>query len=225
MAGDRQQCRGRSLLRVAAATASATAAVVGLVRAGRTLGALPTEVVAALPGDDVDPEATAVTTRAIRIDAPPAAVWPWLVQMGYQRGGWYAIDALERLIGAGDFLTGGSADRVVPELQDLAVGDRVALNDRAYLVVAHLDVPQALVLVLPSGPLAWVWSFTLNPVPSPGADDAPSATRLVVRCRTGARDSWVRPLLPLLEAGHLVMEVVQLQRLRRRIETAAQPSV
>ena len=220
MAGDRQQRDGRSLLRLGAATA----AVVGLVRAGRTLGALPTEVVAALPGDEVDPEATAATTRAIRIDATPEAVWPWLVQMGYQRGGWYAIDALERLIGAGDFLTGGSADRVVPELQDLAVGDRVALNDRAYLVVAHLDAPRALVLVLPGGPLAWVWSFTLHPVPSPSDDDPPSATRLVVRCRTGAREGWVRPLLPLLEAGHLVMEVVQLQRLRRRMEAAGHPS-
>jgi hypothetical protein len=217
VAGDGQQRSGRSFLRIGAASA----AVVGLVRAGRTLGALPTEVVAALPGDDVDPEATAATTRAIRIDAPPAAVWPWLVQMGYQRGGWYAIDALERLIGAGEFLTGGSADRIVPELQDLAVGDRVALNDRAYLVVAHLDAPRALVLVLPSGPLAWVWSFTLHAVPSQGDGTAPSATRLVVRCRTGARASWVRPLLPLLEAGHLVMEVVQLQRLRRRIEAEA----
>ena len=221
MAGERQQRNARSLLQVGAAAV----AVVGLVRVGRTLGALPTEAVATLPGDEVEPAATAVTTRAIRIDAPPAAVWPWLVQMGYRRGGWYAIDALERLIGAGDFLTGGSADRVVPELQDLAVGDRVALNDRAYLVVAHLDAPRALVLVLPSGPLAWVWSFTLHAVPSPGVDDGPVATRLVVRCRTGARDGRVRPLLPLLETGHLVMEVVQLQRLRRRIEAAARPSV
>ncbi len=222
MAGDRQQRSGRLLLRAGAAAA----AVAGLVRAGRTVGALPTEVVAVLPGDEVDTSAsssTAVTTRAITIDAPPEEVWPWLVQMGYQRGGWYAIDALERLIGAGDFLTGGSADRIVPELQDLEVGDRVALNDRVYLVVAHLDAPRALVLVLPNGPLAWVWSFTLHPVPSPSEERGRRATRLVVRCRTGARDGWVRPLLPVLEAGHLVMEVVQLQRLRRRVEAAAEP--
>jgi hypothetical protein len=186
-----------------------------LVRAGRHLGALPSEVVAVLPGDEVEPTATAVTTRSIEIAAPPSEVWPWLVQMGYQRGGWYAIDALERLIGAGDFLTGGSADRIVPELQDLAVGDRVALNDRSHLVVAHLDAPRALVLVLPSGPVVWVWSFTLH-----GETD----TRLVVRCRTGARASWVRPLLPLLEAGHLVMEVVQLRRLRARVEAAVAPA-
>jgi hypothetical protein len=186
-----------------------------LVRAGRHLGALPSEVVAVLPGDEVEPTARVVTTRSIEIAAPPSEVWPWLVQMGYQRGGWYAIDALERLIGAGDFLTGGSADRIVPELQDLAVGDRVALNDRSHLVVAHLDAPRALVLVLPSGPVAWVWSFTLH-----GETD----TRLVVRCRTGARAWWVRPLLPALDAGHLVMEVVQLRRLRTRVEAAAAPA-
>ena len=193
-----------------------------LVRAGRHLGALPSEVAAVLPGDELEPAATAVTTRAIEIAAPPSEVWPWLVQMGYRRGGWYAIDALERLIGAGDFLTGGSADRIVPELQDLAVGDRVALNDRAHLVVAHLEAPRALALVLPGGPLAWVWSFDLHP--SPPTATGPSATRLIVRCRTGARARWVRPLLPLLEAGHLVMEVVQLRRLRARVEAAGSPA-
>lgn len=182
-----------------------------LVRAGRHLGALPSEVAGVLPGDEFDPTATAVTTRAIRIAAPPDEVWPWLVQMGYRRGGWYAIDVLERLLGAGDFLTGGSADRIVPELQDLAVGDRIALDDRAHLVVAHLDAPRALVLVLPGGPLAWIWSFSLQ-----GKTD----TRLVVRCRTGARTAWVRPLLPVLEAGHLLMEVVQLHRLRARVAAA-----
>ncbi len=187
-----------------------------LVRAGRHLGATPSEVASRLPGDGFDPAATAVTTRAIEIAAPPGEVWPWLVQMGYHRGGWYAIDALERLIGAGDFLTGTSATRIVPELQDLAVGDRIALNERAHLVVAHLDAPRSLVLVLPGGPLAWVWSFNLH-----GSLDPGTHTRLIVRCRTGARAGWMRPLLPLLEAGHLVMELVQLRRLRDRVEDAS----
>jgi hypothetical protein len=96
-----------------------------------------------------------------------------------------------------------------------AVFTGAALNHRSHLVVAHLDAPRALVLVLPSGPVAWVWSFTLH-----GETD----TRLVVRCRTGARATWVRPLLPLLEAGHLVMEVVQLRQLRERVETTAAPA-
>ncbi|MFO7777954.1 MAG: hypothetical protein R6V28_06350 [Nitriliruptoraceae bacterium] len=196
---------------IAAIGAGGMLATAALVRAGRHLGAAPSEVAARLPGDRFDPAATRVTTRAIEIPAPPSEVWPWLVQMGYRRGGWYAIDALERLIGAGDFLTGGSAQRIVPELQDLAVGDRVALNDRAHLVVAHLEAPRALVLVLPGGPLAWVWSFNLH---------GGTHTRLIVRCRTGARTRWMRWLLPLLEAGHLVMELVQLRRLRARVAGA-----
>ena len=211
-----------------------------VVRFSRHLGAQPTEVAADLPGDHLDAAASAVTTRAVTIDAPPAEVWPWLVQMGYDRGGWYAIDALERCIGAGRFLTGGSADRVLPELQGLAAGDLVPLTEHLALRVAHLDRDRALVLDLPRGPLAWVWAFTLHPLGAghagataaagatgaagtartraePGAPPG-TATRLVVRTRIGARRWWVRPLVPLLEAGHLVMEMVQLHRLRRRIE-------
>jgi hypothetical protein len=66
-----------------------------------------------------------VRRRAIVIDAPCAAVFPWLKQMGFDRGGWYAIDRLERLFGVGRFATGGSARRIVPELQGLDVGDRL----------------------------------------------------------------------------------------------------
>ena len=198
-----------------------------------------------LPGDELLPDPGLVTTRATTIVAPAAAIWPWLVQMGYQRGGWYSIDRFEQLIGAGDFLTGGSAERVVPELQSLAVGDPVPLSATRALVVRHLDAPHALVLELPESPLAWVWSFTLHPVevpagaarsdssgaarsdPSGAARSDPcsalgtaasSATRLVIRTRAGARSGWVRPLLAPLDAGHLVMEAVQLQRLRRRAE-------
>jgi hypothetical protein len=89
-----------------------------------------------------------------------------------------------------------------------------------------------LVLELADAPLAWMWSFTLLPVGAgesrgqdaaagdgPGADRSGSlATRLVVRTRAGARAGWVRPLLAPLDAGHLVMEAVQLRRLRQRVE-------
>ncbi len=213
--------------RVGAGVAVLGVAVAAAVRIGRTAGTLPTEAAATLPGDGLTPEATSVTTRAVEIAAPPEAVWPWLVQMGYGRGGWYAIDALERLLGVGDFATGGSADRVVPELQDLEVGDRVPMSDQVHLVVAHLDAPNALVLVLPRGPLSWVWSYNLRPVYARGSGGSGGSggievvgTRLLVRTRMGAVRGWVAPVLPPLEAGHLVMELVQLHRLRRRIEAA-----
>ena len=61
------------------------------------------------------PDAALVETRGITIDAPPEAVWPWLVQMGYGRGGWYSYDQMDN--------SAPSADRIMPELQDLSVGD------------------------------------------------------------------------------------------------------
>jgi hypothetical protein len=191
----------------------------GIARASRHLGATDDEVGRSLPGDEVDAGRTRDSTRAVTLPAPPAQVWPWLVQMGYGRGGWYAVDRLERAIGAGDFLTGGSATEVVPELQDLAVGDRVPLSEDHALIVARLDPPPAdpaaLVLVLPSGPITWVSTYALF--------TTDGGTRLVVRTRMGARAAWARPALLSLELGHAVMEVVQLRNLRARVSAAARP--
>jgi nucleotide-binding universal stress UspA family protein len=99
----------------------------------------------ALPGDDLV-AARWQTTRGIDIPAPARDVWPWLVQMGYGRGGWYSYDWLERRVGAGEFAEGGSAKRLIPELQRLAVGDTVALSPAGGLSVAVLDRGNALVL-------------------------------------------------------------------------------
>jgi hypothetical protein len=68
----------------------------GIARASRHLGATDDEVGRKLPGDEVDAGRTRDSTRAVTLPAPPAQVWPWLVQMGYGRGGWYAVDRLER---------------------------------------------------------------------------------------------------------------------------------
>jgi hypothetical protein len=72
--------------------------------------------------------------------------------MGYRRGGWYSYDRLERAMGAGDFAEGGSARRIVPELQELAVGDKVGLSEAGGLTVAGLEAPRSLVPSLPHGP-------------------------------------------------------------------------
>lgn len=195
-----------------ALSAGLFAAAVVAIRSGRRAGSSPLEVAAVWPGDELLPTADVVSTHSVRIAAPPEAVWPWLVQMGYGRGGWYAIDPLERWIGAGDFLTGGSATTVVPELQELSLGDRVPMSPTVHLLVAHLEAPRALVLALPAGPLAWVWAFVL----APDGD----GTRLSVRTRSSARAAWLRPLVPLLDVGHRVMHSVQLRHLRRRVEQA-----
>ena len=173
-------------------------------------GATPTvdEEHAALPGDDLVPGAI-VATHAITIDAPPAEVWPWLVQMGCDRAGWYSVDRLDN---------GGrpSADRIVPELQGLAVGDAVpGWPGHRLLMHARLVEPErALVLEWRGRSSALSWGFYLTPHDR-------GVTRLVVRLRAHYPQPGalvVRALLP----GHDVMQPLQLRRIRARIRLAAE---
>jgi hypothetical protein len=176
-----------------------------------------------LPGDDIV-AARWQTTRGIDISAPAAEVWPWLVQMGYGRAGWYSYDWLERRVGAGEFAEGGSAKRLIPELQELAVGDTVALSAAGGLTVAVLDPGSALVLhyrmnLFTAAPahepdpvvLDWTWTFVVASI-----DEASS--RLLARVRADYRPPWLRPLLPLLlEPVHFIMERKMLLTIERQI--------
>jgi len=176
-----------------------------------------------LPGDDLV-AARWQTTRGIEISAPADEVWPWLVQMGYGRGGWYSYDRLERRVGAGEFAEGGSAKRVIPELQQLAVGDTIALSPAGGLTVEVLDPANALVLhyrmnLLTAAPahepdpavLDWTWAFVLTPVNE-------TSCRLLARVRADYRPSWLRPLLPfLLEPVHFMMERKMLRTIEQRV--------
>jgi hypothetical protein len=123
-----------------AALASAGAAV-GFVKIRaqfRTWGIAADEAGKPLPGDDLVPNAEAVDTRGIDIDAPPDAVWPWLVQMGYGRAGWYSYDELD--------MDRPSADRVLPELQKLEVGDILPTHPGGGFEVRVLEPDKALVV-------------------------------------------------------------------------------
>lgn len=136
-------------------------------------GATDEEVAAVLPGDELVAEPAAQTTRAITIAAPPRQVWPWLVQMGADRGGFYSYDLLEDAFGLGIH----SADRIVEKWQDLAVGDvvKASRSHGGGWYVAELRPAEALVLRLAdlergrpvrrTDPGAWefVWTFALRP--------------------------------------------------------------
>jgi len=175
-----------------------------------------------LPGDDLV-AAQWQTTRAITISARAEEVWPWLVQMGYGRGGWYSYDRLERPVGAGDFAEGGSAKHVIPELQQLALGDTVALSPAGGLTVAVLEPTRALVLyyrmnLLTAAPahdgdpavLDWTWAFVLTPVND-------GSCRLLARVRADYRPRWLLPLMPfLLEPVHFLMERKMLRTIRQQ---------
>jgi hypothetical protein len=112
----------------------------------RGWGATPAEVKKKLPGDELVPHPRMQSTRAITIQAPPAAVWPWLLQFGLKRGGWYSYDFLEAMAGAAGFVDGHSTWRIIPELQDLKVGDKVWMHPRILpLTVSAMETERALV--------------------------------------------------------------------------------
>jgi hypothetical protein len=171
-------------------------------------GATGEEAAATLPGDELLPGAGIVSTRAIWIDAPPASVWPWLVQMGPGRGGVYTYDWVENLFGLGVH----SVDKILPEFGDLKVGDAQRLGSRGpVLRVAVLDPERALVFRSDDG--NWVWAFAL------AADGA--GTRLISRNRivTPGASGPARALYRyVMEPGSLIMERKMLLGIRQRAE-------
>jgi hypothetical protein len=140
-------------------------------------GTTPQEVESPMPGDELIAGAQYRATRAITIAAPPEAVWPWLVQVGCLRGGWYSNDLL-------DNMTRPSAEVVIPDLQDLRVGQWVPMSptpsDKTALKVASFEPNRLLVWQQPVS--TWVWR--LEPTDDRG-------TRLVTRLRI--RYDWRRP--------------------------------
>jgi hypothetical protein len=164
-------------------------------------GATDGEVAASLPGDALQPGAQFRATRAITIEAPPEAVWPWLVQVGCRRAGWYSDDLM-------DNLGRPSSREIVPELQDLAVGQWVPMSafgepsEVTAFQVAAFERPRWLLWTKPDS--SWVWHLA----PLPGG-----ATRLVSRVHA-SRD-WRRPGMALL--GLVLMEFGDFAMFRRML--------
>jgi hypothetical protein len=123
-------------------------------------GTTPEELERAMPGDALIPNPINTATGAITVNAPPEDIWPWLVQMGTGRGGLYSYDWLDRLFG---FLDRPSATRILPEFQNLAVGDKIPWG-RDELTVSLLEPNRALALSMDAHGLQWVWQFGLYPL-------------------------------------------------------------
>ena len=163
-----------------ALTAGATAAT-----AERNWGSTKAERAALLPGDELVPEPATVTTRAVDIAAPAEDVWPWLVQLGQDRAGMYSYDWLENLSG----LHIHSADRIHPEWQQLAVGDRVRLVPTGWgplpsglaLPVARIEPGRSLVLRMAPPDMPWDASAHSDVVRALRSNDAGAARRAVER--------------------------------------------
>jgi hypothetical protein len=125
-------------------------------------GTTPEEMARVMPGDALIPDATDMSMQAVTVNALPEDIWPWLVQIGYQRGGLYSYDWLDRLFG---FLDRPSATRILPEFQQLAVGDKVPWDRRGTeMTVGALEPLRALALSYQVGGFVWVWQFGLYQV-------------------------------------------------------------
>jgi hypothetical protein len=122
-----------------------------------------------MPGDEFIRDARQGYTQGIEIDAPPAAVWPWLVQMGYKRAGWYNIDLINKVADPDYFFEGTrSAERIIPELQEIREGDVIHLVPEIGMEITTAQPPETLVLVGdPSNPEAEtnaMWSYVVEPI-------------------------------------------------------------
>jgi hypothetical protein len=84
-------------------------------------GATDEEVARPMPGDEIVKRPTFNATRAVTIQARPEQIWPWLVQIGHKRAGWYSYDWV-------DNLGRPSAERIIPDLQDLKVGGLISIS-------------------------------------------------------------------------------------------------
>jgi hypothetical protein len=170
-------------------------------------GATNEEVDRAMPGDELPSGAPSIT-RGITIDAPPELIWPWLVQIGYGRAGWYSYDWI-------DNDGRPSADRIVPELQNLCIGDQVLMAPDMGPSV-HMIEPNRHLLC---GGERDTWSLGLYPLDE-------RRTRLVSRWRerwprTAATIFW----LLISEPGSFIMERKMLLGIKARAELQASSTI
>ncbi|MFN3216860.1 MAG: SRPBCC family protein [Acidimicrobiales bacterium] len=185
-------------------------------------GASDEELAMVLPGDEHLAEPADQTTRAITIDAPREAVWPWLVQMGADRAGFYTYDALENAFGLGIH----SADDIVEGWQDLAVGD-IVYGDRRRTggwIVVELRPAESLVMMVANleqgrplrrdEQLGWefLWNFALLDTPD-------GATRLVVRERVAFDSTRTRLAMAPVGLTSFVMTRGMLRGIKARVES------
>jgi hypothetical protein len=171
-------------------------------------GATAAESAARLPGDELLEDADGVATRAITIDAPRSAVWPWIAQMGpAPRGGAYSYDWIENLLG----LNMHSVERVLPEFQHPQVGEGFGYgqNQMRYALVEPDHV-----LAMRSAGGNWVWTFVL--------EEQDGRTRLISRNRFRLPRLKDKLGMIPMEPGSLVMERKMLLGIKQRAERLAQ---
>jgi hypothetical protein len=185
----------------------------------RQWGVAEEELALAFPGDPPDRDAAFEVNHGITIDEPPSVVWPWLLQIGQDRAGFYSYDSLENLFG----LRIRNADRIHAEWQNRAVGDLVratppdwlggALGGNIGWRISHIEPERALVL-------SWWGAFVLAALPE-------NRTRLFVRSTvSGPKVAvWAAAVsFATFELPHFIMERQMLRGIKTRAETPLEPA-
>ncbi|MBK8461825.1 MAG: hypothetical protein IPL36_01770 [Nigerium sp.] len=165
-------------------------------------GATPAEVDGSMPGDDLLAGAPFIATRAITVGAAPHRVWPWLVQVGFGRAGFYSHDWL-------DNLGRPSATTILPQFQTVLPGDIAApmtahATPATAFTVAEVDAPRTLVWAKPDS--TWAWRLTGDPS---------GGTRLVTRLKARYEPAATLPVTVLL------MEIADFSMMRRMLRGIA----
>ena len=216
--------RGRRLLGTLAGALILLALVVAGLRPWYMYwGATGSEVRGAYPGDELTPNMHSLATRAITIQVPPEKVWPWIVQVGEDRAGFYSYTWLENIFRADMH----NAERVHPEWQNRQVGDTVwlARKDRyqgsARTVVAIYEPGRAMILVSPPDyehlvrdepPISGTWTFILEP-------KGEHASRLIMRTRGRSAGMLKRASdYFIFDPAHFIMERGMMLGIKRRAE-------
>lgn len=170
-------------------------------------GATDEEVKMSLPGDELVEQPKLNATHALTINAPVGSVWRWLVQIGQKRGGFYSYTWLENLVGC----QMRNADQIVPEWQDLKVGDHVWLHPKAPPLKVLTIEPQRAIVLENS------WTFFLRPIDE-------QTTRLIIRGRGEFNPDLKNALLNFLlwrvvfEPAHFIMERKMMLGIKERAE-------
>ena len=187
-------------------------------------GATDDEIRGPWPGDSMTPDAVSQATRAVTIQAPVGEVWPWIAQIGQDRGGFYSYTWLENLFGA----KMRNADRILPGKQDRKVGDTMWMTPKeryggkGCMKIAELEPGRSMVLVPPEDyetvlrtgrAPGGCWTFILQPV-------GERATRLILRSRGAESESVPARLFGRLvfDPAHFIMERKMMLEIKRLAE-------
>ena len=179
----------------------------------RKWGATEAEATRPMPGDDEVKQPMQVTTRAVTVKARAADVWPWLVQMGYRRGGMYSYDWIDRRLG---ILDQPSANRIIPEFQRLEAGDVIPMGKPPSWPVKAIERNRMLLIVINEPNAQGTWCFMLDEI-------ADRQTRLVLRVRNRLAMSPLLLLsLPIMLPGEFLMVRKMLLGIKQRAEKQGQ---